>query len=1127
MGTYTWINGFYFQMDGDDLIGVGPAIAVIGVRQPNVSFSYEITELSEDDFPVVEIGDFQPLFMHLVALSDPDNPERWPVFDAEVRAGRLELTAAGTTHDVLEFDLLQTDRSFVFVIDGDEIPDPAGLTPEELMALGPMGGPVPPGNFASPGNLMPFADIDRLIYSANDPEVLIAGHVENEPEFGTHNIGTMADGSVDVIGGATYEMGSERAFGPLIYIGGWGNTGQLSATDPGSTVIAEVADEPDAQLWAQIGVDGGHANLRFVDGGTLIVRDPYEGASSRAQLDLASMGGSVDMQLANGNFEMTGFDVSYLTLGAGLMALNGQSTAEISSGYASRLWLGAERYAADYLGQIATLVVADDSRFEVESLDEFLIGNDNLLAAVTIDGAEFRGTAGSDSDAMMWMQVGADAGEGTLNVRNGGLLALQNPHAHETNDSDFRMQIGKGLAQVYDEGMGGWTMRPGIGTMTVAEDARVEIGGFGSNRLEIGDEGFGTLQLDSGGSLSIDGGTSTDLLVGAEEGVGTLQLGEGSSLTVTDGGATRLLVGADGRGTGEVMLDENATLDLGGGATVRIGGWHDEPLHLHPYGMLELTGPNATLTGFDHMQVGAPLSELTPGEPVYGMSWVTLNEGTTLGGPGATLDFGHQSGLNLNAGPDPTTTIIGDVNLGGSHVMMTGEPGGRPTIDGNLTVVEGENHLQMLVGPTSHLSGGIASDQLTVTGALSLEGGTLDVTLQPLGGYDFPPGVWHTLMRFDEWIGGDGVLNADVAGDLHPDFSYSFRLSVHGELMFRPLNGFDGQGIPLLQSADSGEPLVLAYDIDTNEIRYTDAHTHIGIVRNAAQVWGSSMDDVIDFTGYTRDLLLNGRLGNDTLIGGEGDDRLIGGAGDDLLKGGGGFNTAVFSGNREDYEIILGEDSVTVIDLRDDSPDGTDTLVNIQRVEFLGDGTTEELTPPSVSLEGSVTGRDGAGMGGTTVTFTPHDGDPVSALTGGDGAFLLEEVPHGAAGHLEASREFTTGDPGLSIASAINAIRLALGLGLPGQAEVTPHDWIAADFTGDGRVNLADGIEILKGALGLETDYAARWVFLDAAADLSEVGRTNVVYETGIDLAALDADTGGLALTGIVVGHVQEYMLPG
>ena len=186
-----------------------------------------------------------------------------------------------------------------------------------------------------------------------------------------------------------------------------------------------------------------------------------------------------------------------------------------------------------------------------------------------------------------------------------------------------------------------------------------------------------------------------------------------------------------------------------------------------------------------------------------------------------------------------------------------------------------------------------------------------------------------------------------------------------------------------------------------------------------------------------------------------------------------------------------------------------------------------ETEPETISLEGSVTGRDGAGLGGTTVTFIPDSGEALSTVTGGDGAFALEDIASGTAGQLQASRDFTTGDPGPSISSAINAIRLALGLGLPGQAEVTAQDWIAADFTGDGRVGLDDGIEILRAALGLGTEHAARWVFLDAAADLSAVSQTNVVYDTGIDLAALDADTGGLALTGILVGHVQEFTLPG
>ena len=66
-----------------------------------------------------------------------------------------------------------------------------------------------------------------------------------------------------------------------------------------------------------------------------------------------------------------------------------------------------------------------------------------------------------------------------------------------------------------------------------------------------------------------------------------------------------------------------------------------------------------------------------------------------------------------------------------------------------------------------------------------------------------------------------------------------------------------------------------------------------------------------------------------------GGDTLIGGAGDDTLDGKGGIDTAAYSGALADYLIsTTGSGVTTVQDLRSGSPDGTDTLTNIERLQF-------------------------------------------------------------------------------------------------------------------------------------------------------------------------------------------------
>ncbi|MCM8881758.1 MAG: tandem-95 repeat protein [Candidatus Thiodiazotropha sp.] len=65
-----------------------------------------------------------------------------------------------------------------------------------------------------------------------------------------------------------------------------------------------------------------------------------------------------------------------------------------------------------------------------------------------------------------------------------------------------------------------------------------------------------------------------------------------------------------------------------------------------------------------------------------------------------------------------------------------------------------------------------------------------------------------------------------------------------------------------------------------------------------------------------------------------GDDTLTGGAGDDYLDGGAGTDTAIFSGNWSDYTITENAGTYTVIDTRGSSPDGTDTVKNVEFFQF-------------------------------------------------------------------------------------------------------------------------------------------------------------------------------------------------
>ncbi|WP_230532830.1 calcium-binding protein [Microvirga roseola] len=80
---------------------------------------------------------------------------------------------------------------------------------------------------------------------------------------------------------------------------------------------------------------------------------------------------------------------------------------------------------------------------------------------------------------------------------------------------------------------------------------------------------------------------------------------------------------------------------------------------------------------------------------------------------------------------------------------------------------------------------------------------------------------------------------------------------------------------------------------------------------------------------------LEGKDGNDTILGLGGNDWLNGGEGDDTLNGGAGHDIAYFSGTKNDYEFTQVRPGVwTVTDMRAGSPDGTDTVIDVEVLSF-------------------------------------------------------------------------------------------------------------------------------------------------------------------------------------------------
>lgn len=119
------------------------------------------------------------------------------------------------------------------------------------------------------------------------------------------------------------------------------------------------------------------------------------------------------------------------------------------------------------------------------------------------------------------------------------------------------------------------------------------------------------------------------------------------------------------------------------------------------------------------------------------------------------------------------------------------------------------------------------------------------------------------------------------------------------------------------------------------------------------RLYGDDGNDEV-YGGSGADKLYGG-AGNDLLSGGGDNDRLYGEAGRDLIDGGAGIDVAYYSGNADDYRISIVDGNYRIVDLRDGSPDGTDYLGNVERLNFAD--RNMGLDPLASELEAIIDGN--------------------------------------------------------------------------------------------------------------------------------------------------------------------------
>ncbi len=166
------------------------------------------------------------------------------------------------------------------------------------------------------------------------------------------------------------------------------------------------------------------------------------------------------------------------------------------------------------------------------------------------------------------------------------------------------------------------------------------------------------------------------------------------------------------------------------------------------------------------------------------------------------------------------------------------------------------------------------------------------------------------------------------------------------------------------------------------------------------EVHGGSGDDVIDGGSGDDDLFgdddndtIDGHSGNDDIFGGggadilrgfTGNDTFHGNSGNDQIDGGNGFDIAYYNANIEEFTFQRIGSTLIVKHLGGAGSEGTDTVVNVERLVFLNRVINVGSNNAPIAVDDmATTGEDSAGVSGNVLTNDyDFENNPLSVTPG-------------------------------------------------------------------------------------------------------------------------------------------------
>jgi Ca2+-binding RTX toxin-like protein len=404
---------------------------------------------------------------------------------------------------------------------------------------------------------------------------------------------------------------------------------------------------------------------------------------------------------------------------------------------------------------------------------------------------------------------------------------------------------------------------------------------------------------------------------------------------------------------------------------------------------------------------------------------------------------GVAQGSEISAGSSSVGTFEG------ANVVALGDGGFMIFVDiGNGFEVRGDRYdssgdaVSSIVIATGAASGDVDAELLSdgrvavtfVTGAGEIGMKILDVRDAPNAAPAYTD-RWTIGTVGDDEIIGTGDAERIAGGDGHdtltggggPDVVHGGRgddsIEVTGDGFFAITFGDEGNDTLLMnRSFFSGHFHGGAGDGD--HLDATDYEDFALIVDLAAETYIDSdvtyqLTGVENVTGGGQADTITGDDAVNRLIGGGGGDTIEGGAGGDTIDGGAGTDIAAFSGAWKDYRVTKAGNVYTVEDLRAGSPDGTDTVTNVETMRFSNDDFVVAATVNDAPVATAIAAKTAKENVALSFNAASHFSDADAGL-GDTLTYALTGAPSWLT--INAATGVLSGKPGFSDAAGAKSV---------------------------------------------------------------------------------------------------------